>query len=91
MGTIWKPKRSVRESHNDDFRVYDGKIVKGKMDWKSGTSKGTQKKREASINLNAAYSFHWNDYIDIKQLNDIGSVGNSLFRYIVIEVRSDQF
>lgn len=84
---IWKQKLSKKENFYDEFRIYDGRTVSGRLNWMTGTSEGTKMKRETPIELRGKYTFYWDNYIDLKQMNDAESSKNYSFKYAIVKVR----
>ncbi len=73
-----KPKK--KDPVDEDFRIHEGKTIKGKLSWKEGTSKETMKTREEPIMLEGEYTLIWEDYSNLEEQN-------GKFRYLVIEVK----
>ena len=71
----WTPPK--RETVDAAFRVYDGRTLKGTLDWAAGTAAGTKKTRENPIRLKGTYHVIWRDY---------SAVDGSRFRYVLLEV-----
>lgn len=84
--SLWKPKRGEKENYYDEFRIYEGRTVKGKMDWKPETSEGTKKGRTAPINLTGEYSFNWVDYSEVKPIQGSESISKNLFKYVIARI-----
>ena len=63
-----------------DFRIHEGRVVKGILKWKEGTSMGTMRGRENPIKLTGEYNIHWKDYSDLKRKN-------GKFRYTYVKVK----
>ncbi len=50
-----------------DFRIHQGKILKGELKWKYEPSKGTTSGREYPLILEGEYSLDWRTYSDLKE------------------------
>lgn len=75
----WNPPR--REGTVDaEFRLHEGRAVKGTMKWAEETSLGTKRGREGSICLKGSYPLQWLDY------GDGGDGAYQQFRYLAIPV-----
>ncbi len=76
------PTRQGWEHFRDaEFRIHCGSVLKGKMDWATGTPDGTKSGRTNPIKLKSIYTMRWQDYSDL----DTGK--NPRFRYLAVEVR----
>jgi len=79
--SYWKePRRS--DTVDKDFRIHEGRTIKGTLKWKRGTSKGTIRGRENPIKLTGKYNLHWKNYSNLNG-------NNGEFRYLLVEVKSD--
>lgn len=72
-------------SHNSnttdkDFKIHEGRVIKGILKWKKGTSTGTMRGRESPIELTGEYNIRWKDFSDLK-------IGNGKFRYVCVKVK----
>ena len=77
----WKSPRRGEESGVDvAFRVHEGKVLKGKMNWSDYASEGTKKGREKPIKLRGSYDITWRDY-SVFEEEKYGE-----FRYLLVEV-----
>jgi len=61
------------------FRIHDGKILEGLLDWGAGVGGGTVVGRTEPIALRGSYRIQWQDY---------STVGSGGFRYLLIELPS---
>lgn len=78
--SYWKvPARDIN-TIDKDFRIHEGKTIKGKLSWKEGTSKGSMRGKENPIILKGEYILNWKDYSNLEELN-------YKFRYLLIEVK----
>ncbi len=75
----WRTSRNLSTA-DKDFRIHEGRILKGTLKWKEGTSKGTMRGREESIRLTGEYTLRWKDYSDLKRKN-------GRFRYLLVKVK----
>lgn len=76
----WKaPARDIN-TIDKDFRIHEGKTIKGKLSWKEGTSEGSMSGRVKPIILKGEYILNWKDYSNSGELN-------YKFRYLLIEVK----
>ena len=66
---------SGRTSNEDAFRLHQGRVLTGRLDWASNPPKDKD-----SINLNGSYEMCWCDY------SNLGSQKNSQFRYLAVKV-----
>ena len=75
----WRTPRNLNTA-DKDFRIHEGRTIKGTLKWKEGTSKGTMRGRESPIKLAGKYSIRWKDYSDLKRQN-------GMFRYLLVRVK----
>lgn len=83
--SLWKG--TMNGSNYDDFRIYDGREIQGKLSWKPGTGDGTKKKREEPISLSGSYTLRWIKYSDVIPFQDINRYSKGTFYYSLNEVR----
>ncbi len=57
----WKPPHRP-ETVDTDFRIHEGRLVTGALNWRDNASDGTMKNRENSIVLKGKYRLHWIPY-----------------------------
>jgi hypothetical protein len=75
----WKP--STKENAVDnDFHIYDGRIVTGTCSWSEEASKGTISGREEQIIFDNSYHMKWQPYLVL------GNNKNEEFRVLLNEV-----
>lgn len=55
-------KPSSRYTVDADFRLYDGRILEGVLDWGINASDGTKRNREQPITLQQRYSVNWKNF-----------------------------
>ena len=67
---------------DEDFRIHEGRTIKGKLEWKEWASLGTIRGRESPIELAGEYEIHWKDYSDLK-------VKNGKFRYLLVKIKRE--
>ena len=72
-------EQTGRETIADDFRLYEGRQLSGRMAWSSKASKGSMQDRETPLSLHGSYQLHWSDYSTMP-----GKYGQ--FRYLAIAV-----
>lgn len=77
----WKTSPNDETAADKDFRIPEGKTIKGELNWKDGTSEGTMSGREEPITLKGEYDLKWEDYSNSKEQN-------GQFRYLLIEVKN---
>ncbi|MGC8977214.1 MAG: hypothetical protein ACP5OB_06290 [Candidatus Ratteibacteria bacterium] len=51
----WKKPSKNLNTNDKEFRIHQGKILKGCLKWKEGASQGTIQRREEGINLTGTY------------------------------------
>ena len=73
----WKITRN-RDTVDLNFRIYEGKTIKGTLKWREETAKGTMKGRENPVKLTGKYSVRWKEYSNLK---------NGEFKYLLIKVK----
>ena len=57
------PQRGWENRTDGAFRIHEGRVIKGEMEWSERASEGTKKGREESISLRGSYEFNWRDYL----------------------------
>ena len=79
--SYWEPPQQGWEDTTDAaFRIHEGSVIKGEMDWSGGTSEGTKKGKEKPIRLGGYYDVNWQDYSTLKE-EKYGK-----FRYLAVQV-----
>lgn len=76
----WQPPTKL-DPVDIDFRVHDGTILSGTLNWTEEASEGTKESMDQPIVLQGAYEMEWRNYSDLRLDK------NSQFRYLAIEVR----
>lgn len=77
----WRTPQNLNTA-DKDFRIHEGRVIKGTLKWREGTSTGTMRGRESPIKLTGEYNIHWKDYSDLKRKN-------GKFRYVCVKVKKD--
>jgi hypothetical protein len=67
-----------------EFRIHDGRVITGAMQWGAKASEGTKRNREQPIVLRDTFTIKWEDY-SRPSLSSYGA-----FRFAVIEVLNNQ-
>ena len=80
--SYWNPPRK-KDPVDAKFRIHEGAVVGGKMEWSSTASRGTKEGREDPIELNGSYACRWRDYL-ILEGEKYGR-----FQYLAIKVPAD--
>ena len=75
----WREPRRDGAAY-DDFRLTDGRLVSGTLEWGPSAGPGTKRGREAPLSLVGRYDLHWSDYSHVVS----GPAGD--FRYLVVDV-----
>ncbi len=76
--TYWQP--SKRDNTQDaEFRLHEGRTIRGGLGWAAETSPGTKKGRETPLNLQDEYEMKWRHYSTVH-----GRHGE--FRYLALVV-----
>lgn len=80
--SYWGPPQRGWENRTDGaFRIHEGRVIKGEMEWSERASEGTKKGREESISLRGSYELNWRDYSTFNE-EKYGK-----FRYLLVEVQ----
>lgn len=79
----WKEPRS-KTTNDSEFQLYEGRRVRGKMNWSVRAAPGTKKGRENPIELEGSYRLHWKEY------STAGEKRNGVFRYLAVEVGGEE-
>jgi hypothetical protein len=74
-----KPTKS--QSVDEDFLLFDGRIVSGTLKWSENAGKGTVDGREKPIHLRDAYTLQWRDY------SNPSTDKNGVFKALVLDVK----
>ena len=75
---LWNDLPRVQECNKDPFRLYEGRVLSGSLNWRD-TTKAVG--RSSPHVLQCSYVAHWLDYSDLK-------VKNGHFRYWWVQVDS---
>lgn len=76
----WETPPRKKPTKDAEFRIHEGRDLKGKLAWQDGASKGTTKGREAPISLKGSYTLDWRNYSNLK------SEKYGRFRYLAVQV-----
>ncbi len=63
-----------------DFRIFDGKIIHGTLEWSEKASAGITAGREKTLNISGTYYLNWADY------SQIGSFNRGKLRYLLVKI-----
>lgn len=74
--TYWQTSRKI-DAVDVAFRIFEGRIITGDLEWGAGASTGTMRNRESPIQINASYKLTWQDY---------SHFDGQQFRYLAIHV-----
>ena len=66
--------------YGNKFRIHEGEILNGELDWHPETSSGTMRGREKPIKLTGTYKLSWKDY------SQVSSTYYGKFRYLFLEI-----
>jgi len=77
--SYWKSPRSTK-TIDSNFRIHEGRLLHGKLEWASAASKGTTQSREDPINIQGKYLLNWKEY------SKISNVSYGIFRYLLLRV-----
>lgn len=78
----WNPTTSQTGIVDEHFRLHEGRVLAGRLDWGSSAKVGTKNKRERAHDLSGTYRLQWSDYSDLAEHR------NGRFRYLALEVAS---
>ncbi len=92
--SLWNEKNGNKDTFYDNFRIYDGRRLTGKLEWKEkningeikGPAEGTVKGRKSPIELEGNYELNWNEYPK-GNLEEKFEKGHRQFKYLVIETK----
>ena len=74
------------DTTDSDFRIHEGSVIKGELDWAKHASPGTKKGREKPIQLKGSYCLRWQDYSNITEKSRGNGKPRGIFRYLVVSV-----
>lgn len=80
--SYWSKSKKI-DSVDSEFRVHEGRILRGGVTWGSKAAAGTKHKREAPIALDGTYEISWQDY------SSHGVKHAEQFRYAALRVPTD--
>ena len=72
-------RRSGREISAEDFRIQDGMVKTGRMEWRAGAK--TEKSYEKPLELRGRYAIKWQPYGTLS-----GDIKNGEFRYVLLAI-----
>ena len=75
-----EPSPDWQETNDAQFRLHEGRTIKGKMEWSKRAGAGTTKGRRSPIVLTGSYCLQWQDYADV------GDGRYRRFRYLAIQI-----
>ena len=75
----WKPPAQPGAGY-DAFRIYDGLVLGGTLEWGERAGSGTRRGRESPLVIGGPYELHWRDY------STVGVGLAETFRVLVVEV-----
>lgn len=78
----WTPSTRPR-SVDADFRLHEGRILRGILNWGADAAAGTKRGRERPLSLKGTYTVHWEDY------SEPSAERYGRFRHLLVRV-SDQ-
>ena len=73
-------KSTATETIDTKFRIHDGRVLNGELDWHPETSSGTMRGREKPIKLTGTYKLNWKDY------SQVSGTSYGKFRYLFLEI-----
>lgn len=73
-------RRSLRPTVDEQFRLHDGRTLRGELRWGKGAGAGTVRGRDEAILLRAEYRLGWRDY------SIVAPVPGGTFKYLLIPV-----
>ncbi len=79
--------QTQRPTVDANFRLYEGRVLRGTLQWGAGAAEGTKRGREESLKLRGKYTVNWKEYPPAPEMSD-RRYGR--FRYLVIEIVKNQ-
>lgn len=73
--SFWEKPIRNKPSADDAFRVHEGKVLNGILEWRQG-----MKSWDEPLTLKETYTLRWNDYSDLK-------IRDGKLRYVAAQVR----
>ena len=94
MKSLWNEKNGNKDTFYDNFRIYNGRKITGKLEWKEKNingeikrpSEGTVKGRKSPIELEGYYELNWNEYSQ-ENLEEKYENRHRQFKYLVVETK----
>lgn len=59
--TYWKPP-NTKATMDNAFRIHEGRLLSGSLEWTSNASEGTKKNRSSALHMTGQYVLRWLDY-----------------------------
>ena len=81
--SYWKLPRND-STVDASFRIHEGRLVHGTLNWGPRASKGTTKDREEAIVIRGTYHLAWQDYYQVTTLSNMGNY--TKFGYLAVKV-----
>ncbi len=76
-----------RSTNYEAFRIHEGRILSGVLDWAKDTPEGTKQGRNTSLKLTYSYRIKWHRYSNLGRDNIKVIEGKALeFKYILVKV-----
>lgn len=72
-------RRGNKVTFDEQFKIYDGRILKEEMKWNKNSKTGKMKEHKDSINLSKEYIVEWQNYHTFKE-------PNGKFMYLIVDV-----
>lgn len=76
--SYWREPRNT-DPLDKDFRIHEGRTIRGELSWKEGTSEGTMRGREVPVKLRGQYTLNWEDYSVVEDQGE-------KFRFLLVRV-----
>lgn len=81
--SLWRPTVNRNKIPNDiHFRIHEGRVLQGKLDWRPNTGEGTKKGRESALNLLGTYRLEWNDF------SEFDGERYGKFKFLLVRIES---
>jgi hypothetical protein len=74
---FWLPPKSKSPTTFEAFRIHEGRVLHGELNWHPRTAQRTQQFSGGGVRINGHYPVHWRDY---------SRIGTSHFRYAAVTV-----
>jgi hypothetical protein len=73
----WKESKK-KYANDEQFKIYEGRKLNGRLNWKKGTAEGTKKGREAPLIVKNSYNLHWLNYSELQ---------TEEFKYLLVKIK----